>query len=208
MADIHMTLTLFHSTRSPFVRKVVVAAMESRQIDDLDIVPADPHGVDVALRDANAISKIPALITEDGVALPESDLICLYLDERSGGRLIPASGRARWLTLRRQALADGFMEAAVDRRSEALRADGARSEAELGRLMDRMLRCLDAIEREAADGVPGPVDLGAVAAACACGYADFRYPDLGWREGRPRLAAFFQDYDRRPSMQATRLFDP
>lgn len=202
-----MALKLFHSTRSPFVRKVVVAAMESGQYDDMEIVAADPHGIDKALRDANAISKIPALITDDGVALPESDLICLYLDERSGGRLIPATGAARWTTLRRQSLADGFMEAAVDRRSEALRPDDARSDAELAKLMDRMNRCLDVLEAEGGDGFGPDAGLGAVAAAVALSYADFRYPDLGWREGRPRLAAFYAAYDKRPSMQATRLFE-
>ena len=70
-------MKLFHSTRSPFVRKVVVAAHECGQINDIEIVEGDPHGVDRALLEANAISKIPALVTEDGVALPESDLICL-----------------------------------------------------------------------------------------------------------------------------------
>lgn len=200
-------MKLFHSTRSPFVRKVVVAAIESDQADDMEIVTGDPHGVDRPLRAANAISKIPVLITEDGIALPESDLICLYLAERAGGGvLIPAKAPRRWMTLRRQALADGFMEAAVHRRSEALRTDGARSEAELDRLMARMARCLDAIEDEAAD-LDDPKDIGAIAAACACGYADFRYPDLNWRAGRPGLAAFFQAYDRRPSMQATRHWE-
>lgn len=202
-----MALKLFHSTRSPFVRKVVVAAMESGQYADMEIVAADPHGIDKALRDANAISKIPALITDDGVALPESDLICLYLDERSGGRLIPATGAERWTTLRRQALADGFMEAAVDRRSEALRPDGARSDPELARLMDRMRRCLEVLEAEGGDGFGPDEGLGAVAVAVALSYADFRYPDFGWREGHPRLAAFYAAYDKRPSMQATRLYE-
>lgn len=202
-----MKMKLFHSTRSPFVRKTVVAAYESGQIADVEIVPGDPHGVDRVLLEANALSKIPALITEDGVALPESDLICLYLDERSGGDvLIPKFGPARWRTFRLQALADGFMEAAVDRRSEALRPEGERSDTTLARLMDRMLRCLDALEAETAL-LGDPQNLGAVATACACSYADFRYPDLDWRTSRPGLAAFFAEYDARPSMEATRLFE-
>jgi len=202
-----MKMKLFHSTRSPFVRKAVVAAHESGQISDVEIVTGDPHGVDQALLEANALSKIPALITEDGVALPESDLICLYLDERSGGGiLIPVAGPARWRTFRLQALADGFMEAAVDRRSEALRPDGERSNTTLARLMDRMLRCLDALEAETAL-LGNPRNLGSIATAVACSYADFRYPDLDWRTARPGLAAFFAEYDLRPSMQATRLFE-
>lgn len=199
-------MKLFHSARSPFVRKVVVAAIESGQADDLEIVTGDPHGVDMDLLQANAISKIPALVTEDGVALPESDLICLYLDARSGGKLVPATGPERWRALRAQALADGFMEAAVDRRSEALRPATERSDAMLARLMDRMFRCLDVLEAEAM-ALDRPTELAAIATACACAYADFRYPNLEWRESRPRLRSFYKAYEMRPSMQTTRFRD-
>jgi len=200
-------MKLFHSTRSPFVRKVVVAAIESGQIDDIEIVPGDPHGVDRSLLQANAISKIPALVTDAGVALPESDLICLYLSERApSGGLIPATAPERWTTLRRQALADGFMEAAVVRRNEAMRPAGERSQAEVDRLSARMDRCLDEMEAYAED-LTAPRNLAAIATACACGYADFRYPDQDWRSARPRLTSFFDKYDRRGSMQRTRLFE-
>ncbi len=197
-------MKLFHSPTSPFVRKVVIAAMETGQADAMETTPADPRGQDAALMAANAISKVPALITDDGVALPESDVICLYLDARAGGgKLLPADGKARWTALRRQALADGFLEAAVDRRGENDRPEGQRSQPEVDRLMARMLRCLDALEAEAAD-IGDAVDIGAIAIACACGYAEFRYPDLPWRDGRPNLAAFYERFAARPSMQATK----
>ena len=35
-------------------------------------------------------------------------------------------------------------------------------------------------------------------------YLDFRSLDDGWREGRPRLAAWLEGFAARPSMQATR----
>ena len=73
--------------------------------------------------------------------------------------------------------------------------------------MDRMRRCLDVLEAEGGEGFGPNEGLGAVAAAVALSYADFRYPDLGWREGRPRLAAYYAAYDKRPSMQATRLYE-
>lgn len=199
---------LYHSPMSPFVRKTMVAAIETGQLDDIDVVTGDPHGLDVNLRRANAISKIPALTTDDGVDLPESDLICLYLDERAGGGvLVPPSGPERWRVLRREALADGFMEAAVHCRAEAARPEGARSQADVDKLAGRMVRCLDALEAEVA-GLPADcADLGAIAMACACGYADFRYPNLGWRNTRPRLAAFYEAFAARPSMQATLPYD-
>lgn len=197
-----MPMTLFHSPTSPFVRKVVIAAIETGQDSDLERTPANPQGDDAALKSANAISKVPAMITDDGVALPESDKCCLYIDERDGsGKLIPKSGAARWRTFRQEALADGFMEAAVGRRGFAMLPDGERSQDLLDKLMDRMLRILDAMEAEAGD-LEG-FDLGAISIACACGYADFRYGDLAWREGRPKLAAFYESASKRASMQST-----
>ncbi len=196
-------MKLFHSPTSPFVRKVMVAALESGQADAIEVVAANPQALDPALVDVNAISKVPALITDEGVALPESDAICLYLAERSGGDvLLPRSGKARWQVIRQQALADGFMEAAVARRGEDMRPAGERSQPTVDKLMDRMLRCLDALDAEAAS-FGSSVDLGAISTACACGYAEFRYGDLDWRTGRPALADFYASFAARPSMQAT-----
>ena len=96
--------------------------------------------------------------------------------------------------------------AAADSRAEALRPEAERSAAELEKLAARMTRCLDALEQEAPD-LDRPANLGAIATAVACAYADFRYPDLDWRTGRPRLTAFSAAYDERPSMRATRLFE-
>ena len=195
-------MKLFHSPTSPFVRKVVIAAIETGQAADMELSPASPADPDEAFAGANAIHKVPALITDDGVALPESDAICLYLDARSGGKLIPSEGTARWTTIRRQALADGFMEAAVVRRGEDARTEGSRSQADVDKLMNRMLRCLDAMEAEAAEFGDG-VDLGVIATACALGYAEFRYADLDWRSGRPNLSKFYDAFSERASMTST-----
>ncbi|MFD0388861.1 hypothetical protein ACFQ4K_15370 [Tistrella bauzanensis] len=35
------------------------------------------------------------------------------------------------------------------------------------------------------------------------GYMDFRFADDAWRDGRPKLAAWFAVFGARPSMQAT-----
>src|ERR1700712_2380842 len=51
-------------------------------------------------------------------------------------------------------------------------------------------------------GMP-PLDIGTVALACAVGYLDLRFPALAWREGRPAIAAWYAEFERRPSMEAT-----
>ena len=54
-----------------------------------------------------------------------------------------------------------------------------------------------------AEGFVPRVDIGTIATACGLAYLDFRFADLGWREGRPRLAAWFAAFSARPSMAAT-----
>jgi glutathione S-transferase len=50
----------------------------------------------------------------------------------------------------------------------------------------------------------GPLDMGQIAVGCALGYLDFRHEARGWRAGRPALAAWFEAFDGRPAMAATR----
>ena len=44
---------------------------------------------------------------------------------------------------------------------------------------------------------------GRITAGCACGYLDFRFADDGWRDMHPKLAAWYEAFAQRPSMQET-----
>ena len=46
-------------------------------------------------------------------------------------------------------------------------------------------------------------DSGAIAAAVATGYLDFRWPDLEWRRGRPGLSEEIEALSVRDSFKAT-----
>lgn len=41
-----------------------------------------------------------------------------------------------------------------------------------------------------------------IAVGCALRYLDFRKPGDDWRSGRPYLAKWYEEYSKRPSMQA------
>ena len=47
------------------------------------------------------------------------------------------------------------------------------------------------------------LDIGTISVACALGYLDFRYSDEGWRDSRPKLAAWYESFVARPSMTET-----
>ena len=62
---------------------------------------------------------------------------------------------------------------------------------------------LDFLENGAAALGAAPAGIGHVAVGVALGYIDFRFPDLRWRDGRGRIAAWHEAWARRPSMRET-----
>ena len=199
-------MKLYHSPASPFVRKALVAAHEIGLADGIEIVPMamTPVASVPELDEENPLGKIPALVLDDGSALYDSPVICEYLDTRHDGpRLFPADGPARWTALRRQALADGLLDAAILCRYETfLRPEERRWTNWIDGQRGKFRRALDALEGEA-DAFGDTVDIGTISAACAADYLDFRSLDDGWRDTRPRLAAWLERFAARPSMQAT-----
>jgi glutathione S-transferase len=202
-------MKLMWSSRSPFVRKVMVAAHEvgvaGRIATERVVVAADkPNAQVMAL---NPLSKIPTLVLDDGTALYDSRVICEYLDAlHDGPRLFPADPAARWRALRRQALGDGVMEVNVLRVTELRRPKEAQSEGHLAAIRLKTASVLDRLE---ADGlVPaGQPDIGQITVGCALAHLDFRFAADAWRTGRPKLAAWYGAFAERPSMRATEFVD-
>ena len=61
----------------------------------------------------NPLGKIPAL-EDNGLTLYDSRVIMEYLDTKAGGgKIIPVEGTGRFDVLRRAALTDGILDAAV-----------------------------------------------------------------------------------------------
>jgi glutathione S-transferase len=90
-------------------------------------VAVSPIAPNADVEKHNPIGKIPALSVK-GMDLFDSPVICEYLDNQHNGRkLLPRKGRARWVALRQQAMADGLLDAAILTRYEnALRPEDKR----------------------------------------------------------------------------------
>lgn len=193
---------------SPYVRKVMVLALEAGLGDRIEKVPTSPQADEDSLIEHNPLAKVPTLVCDDGTVLYDSPVVCEYLDSlHDGQRLVPTEGKARWTALRRQALADGILDALVLRRYEGMRPAELRSEDWLASQTRKVVRGLDALEKEAeakalADP-SGPLTIGEIAIACALGYLDFRFADDDWRHNRPALASWFDDASQRPSIKNT-----
>ena len=114
-------MKLRYSPTSPYVRKVMVTAFETGLHDRIERVPTDIREPRPDFLADNPLGKVPTLITDDGVPLFNSRVICEYLDSlHDGHKLFPTEVPARWRTLRLMALADGILDAGVLRRMETL----------------------------------------------------------------------------------------
>lgn len=198
-------MKLYFSPASPFVRKVMVVAREAGIADSIQSLDskANPVVTDMEIAVSNPLAQVPSAVLPDGRVLHDSRVICEYLDTVANAGLFP-NGEARWAVLTQQSLADGILDAALLARYERiLRPEALRwAEWEDGQLR-KIRRSLDQLETEV--GVfAGRLDIGTIATGCALGYLDFRFPDYDWREGHDALASWFAEFDRRPSMQATR----
>lgn len=196
-------MKLFFSPASPFVRKVLVVAAERGLRDRVEIVEAQvsPVNLDRAVRAHNPTGKIPTLLLDDGTALYDSRVIVEYLDGLGDGPgLIPREEPARSRALVVQSLADEMTDAAVLLRYETfLRPEALRWPEWILGQRDKIHGSLDELERNTMDALTR-FDIGAIAVACGLGYLDFRFAEEKWREGRPRLSAWFEVIGQRPSL--------
>ncbi len=199
-------MKLLYQTHSPYARKVLVAAHEVGLAEKLEVVHQEtsPTRRNEDVISQNPLGKVPVLICDDGLVLFDSTVICEYLDGMHEGRkLIPASGKTRWLTLRLQALAQGIADSGIairweaERRPEALRWPTMR-DAQL----QKIAAACDFVEQEV-ELKKSPV-IGEIALATTLSWIAFR--DIySFGAGRPRLSSWYDNFSRRPSMTATTL---
>ncbi|MFO0293084.1 MAG: glutathione S-transferase N-terminal domain-containing protein [Rhodospirillales bacterium] len=191
-------MKLFYSALSPFVRKVMIVAIENGLEGRIETVntAVNPAAPNADLAPHNPLMKIPALITDDGLTLVESKVIVQYLDALGGNRLLPATGRGRWKALRMEAIADGIADAGILVRYErAMRPAGLQWQGWLDGQTAKIANALDLLEAESAD-LEGPLDLGKIAVACALDWLEFRDVVPGARAARPKLFAWLDKADR------------
>jgi len=192
---------LCFSATSPYVRKVRACAI-ARGIDgQIHLVPTNANASLPEFVAINPLSKVPALVTEDGVALFDSPVICEYLDSIGDALpMFPSHGAARWRALKFQAMGDGILDASVPRRAELLKPPDEGRVAWIARQKAAVDRTLDALD---ADPPHRTVDIGTITIACALGYLDFRFGAEPWRPTHPRLATWFEGFAQNPAIAAT-----
>src|SRR3981189_1414581 len=199
-------MRLYWSSRSPFVRKAMIAAHETGVAARIETIR-----VEVAVTKLNAdvmahnpLNKIPTRVLENGEVLFDSRVICEYFDSlTTGPRLFPSNPAERWVALRREATVGALMESGGALIRENARPGELQSQPHLAAYKAKIEAALDYLETDASALTRDRFNIGHLAIGCALGYLDFRYADDDWRRGRSGLAEWHKGFAERASVKQT-----
>jgi len=199
-------MKLLYQTHSPYARKALVFAHEAGIASNIEVIHQEtsPTVRNERVFAENPLGKVPVLLRPGASAIFDSDVICAYLDtQHSGRKLIPESGEERWHALRVQAVAQGLCEAGILVRWETVRRpENLRYPLLRDGYAGKLTTSFDWLDRHL--DVASPVHVGHVAVATALSWLEFRALP-GFRAHHPRLTEWFDQFGKRPSMQATPL---
>ena len=193
-------MKLLYTKRSPYARKCRIIALEKNI--KLDLMEEDLTKKSNDLTLANPLGKIPTLILDSGEIIIDSPVIAEYLDSINDNSIfIPRSGKERFQVLHLAAIADGLMDVTIAAYMEKTRHPQDFNESFVKAQEETIARCLKFLD----GSVKGlnALNLFSVATACAIGYMNFRLPQI-WRTYQsPKLASWYDQFSKRPSLQAT-----
>lgn len=201
-------MKLITAPASPYSRKVKALLHETGQMDEVELLPVKtaPIAVDAKLQAANPLGKIPCLVRENAPALYDSRVICRFLDARSGGQFYP--DRIIWDVLTIEATGDGILDSALSIVYEGrFREESMQHAPWIDAQWSKVRNGLSALNDMWISHLNGPVHMGHLAVGCALGYLDFRLDARNWRQGNDALAAWFDEFGKRQSMQSTEHYD-
>ena len=197
-------MKLYITPGSPYARIARIVVIEKQLGRRVEIVPALTRSDDSPYYKINPSGRVPFLLRDDGVGLEESVVVCRWLDRLDGKPLFELpDGEAMWEALRLGALAASLLDGLSVWIREARRPESEQSPTILRHEADRAERLIGVWEAEIdRPWMRGPLNIAQIVLVCALGL-EARNPAFRWREGHPRLAAWFDDLSNRPSVAMT-----
>ena len=195
-------MILISTPTSPFGRKVKIAAIVHGLKDRITIEKGDPWTEGDILARTNPLGKMPAHITDDGMANYDSGVILDYFDTLlEQPKLFPVERRVQTQVM--HVLASGLMDAGILIAYERLRRPVEFCyQPWIDHQLAKLRRGLEHLTHNAPD--PRIADAGSISLACALGYFDWR-KQIDWRQEYPAmvdwLAAFSAAF---PAFEATK----
>lgn len=204
-------MQLLANTTSPFVRIARVAMIEK----GLNIEPTivDPWADDSRLRQANAATRVPSLVLDDGTPLTESMLIVQWLEATYPAPKWPSltgTPAAAAGILSRAGVAVGGIDASVTTIiTRKVTAPALFDETPVGlrrrRTMIETQQRLEEFANSFKGNYPSDVTptLDIICAVVLYDYQQLRYADQGWLPDTPALKALAEAMRKRPSFAET-----
>ncbi|MCD1264222.1 glutathione S-transferase [Shinella sumterensis] len=185
-------MKIFYSSTSPYSTKVRMAAQYAGLA--AEAVVADTAKEPAELLAANPLGKIPALVTDDGLAVFDSRAIMNYIDRQSRGALYPRNAVKRTEVDVLEATADGICDCLLaivyERRS---RPEDKVYQPWIDRQWQKVERALDHLEANMPRLGKKP-NAGHFALAAMLRYIELRFAGQ-WQRGRPKLKRYLTRFE-------------
>ena len=203
-------MQLLANTTSPYVRIARVAMIEK----GLNIEPTivDPWADDTRLREANPATRVPTLITDEGIPLTESLLIVQWLEHTRPApdwpSLLGSSSAGVAGVLSRAGMALGVIDAAVHtiiirKVTAPVVFDDTPVGLRRRRTMAEGMARLELIAARGELTASNAPRLDAICAVVALDYLRFRFADQPWMPPLPALDALSLSLGQRTSFAQT-----
>ncbi|UTW49249.1 glutathione S-transferase family protein [Bacterioplanoides sp. SCSIO 12839] len=190
---------LFTST-SPYARLVRIVCREKGLASRVEEQLVDVWNDDPELLSANPVGRVPALITDSGVAISESILIAQYLNQLTATPDLSVATDVDWQLF---GLAIGLMDRSFNTVIHE-KFDGTDvRESALGKRRWAAIKQTLAVFNENLTQPVEVLSLADIAIAVALDYLDFRLPELAVNDRFEQLAQWRQWTESRQSFIAT-----
>ena len=199
-------MKLYITPMSPYARLARILVIEKGLGTRVEIVEAKTRSVGSPYYLINPSGRVPYLITDAGIGMEDSQLICIYLDSLDGEpRFHNPSHETDWAYRRVEASARSMCDGICVWGREMHRPENERSPTILAHEVARSRRMADHFEgRVSAPLLQGSPGMAHLTLAVALEHA--RKRGLGdLTSDRPRLAAWMRRICDRPSVQATAI---
>lgn len=207
-------MKLFHVNWSPFVRKVMIAAIERDIENQIELIEANIGFADRTLKivesdltNYNPSGRVPTLITDSGESIYDSTVIVYYLDTIGEALpIIPINNQDKIRALKLDALVQEVIDSLRLTSHENRRKKNERLPDYLEALDSKIKRGLIILEEEVlsfSSVTPNPLDLGVISVATLIGTIK-RNSQSKYNIPRKNIDKWFERIELRKSLIETR----
>ena len=188
---------LYNGPTSPFGRKVKIVSI----VHEIDVEEKNINIYEADFLDQhNPLRKIPTLLINN-LTIIDSDNICLYFDSITKKKSLFPKDRY-WEIMSLTSIANGLMEAVLERFMEISRPNEEKSKKTIDKLETRALRTIEWLKNNWNNYNEQNLTMDQIAIACALDYTSFRFTN-NWKKESSKLYKWFNMFLQNEFMAST-----